>query len=156
MIEKIFVDTNTFVYFLTDDKNKTAKMHDMLESGEYEIFTNVLAVNEIIYKLLWISASEKLKTNKKFILLKFIKNNINLRSEVYSKFIDFYLYLKTRCKIFDLKEDEIMISCSIANNYGLLPTDASIAATMIKNNIKKILTDDSDFKKIKGIEVVEL
>ena len=135
MKEKLFVDTNAFVYYLTNDKDRITKVQDLLESEEYEIFTNILAVNEIIYKLLWISAS---------------------RNEVYSKFIDFYMYLKTRCKILDLKEDEIMMSCQISNNYGLLPTDASIVATMIKNNIKKILTDDSDFKKIKSIEIIEV
>ena len=156
MKEKLFVDTNAFVYYLTNDKDRITKVQDLLESGEYEIFTNILAVNEIIYKLLWISASEKLKTNKKFVLLNFIKTDAELRNEVYSKFIDFYMYLKTRCKILDLKEDEIMMSCQISNNYGLLPTDASIVATMIKNNIKKILTDDSDFKKIKSIEVIEV
>lgn len=143
MKEKLFIDTNAFVYFLTHNKDKTTKVQEILESEEYEIFTNVLVINELVYKLLWISASEKLKTNK-------------IRNDVYLRFIDFYSHLKSRCTVLDMKEDDIMLSCSISNNYGILPTDACIIVTMIKNNIKKILTDDSDFKKVHEIEVIEI
>ena len=49
----------------------------------------------------------------------------------------------------------INISHIIVEN-ALFPTDASIVAIMIKNNIKKIITDDSDFKKVGLIEVIEV
>ena len=156
MKEKIFIDTNAFLYLLTDQKGKAAKIENIMNSEEYCIFTNFLVLNELIYKLLWISASESLKTNKKFILLEHIKNDAKLREEVYSKFTDFYTHLTNKCIILDFQKEECLLSLSISKKFGLLPTDASILASMVSSNIKKILTDDSDFKKIKSIEVLEV
>ena len=155
MKEKIFIDTNAFLHLLTDGEN-AAKIDNIIKSEGYSLFTNFLVLNELIYKLLWISASELLKTNRKFVLLEHIKNDAKLREEVYSKFTDFYTYLKNECTIVGFQEEECLLSLSISKKFGLLPTDASIVASMASSNIKKILTDDSDFKKIKLIEVIEV
>ena len=59
-------------------------------------------------------------------------------------------------KILDMDIITEKLTCSIIVENALLPTDASIVANMLKNNIKKVLTDDSDFKKVDAIEVLEV
>ena len=59
-------------------------------------------------------------------------------------------------KILEMNEAAEKLACSAIIQYGLLPTDASIASLMISNNIIKILTGDSDFKKLKSVEVIEV
>jgi len=59
-------------------------------------------------------------------------------------------------KILRIVDETEILSCRISIEHGLLPTDASIAAMMNLNGISKILTSDSDFKKVKGIEVMEV
>ncbi len=44
----------------------------------------------------------------------------------------------------------------IAEEYGLLPNDALIAATCKYYGIKKIATFDDDFKRVDFLEVIDL
>ena len=156
MREKLFVDTNVFLYFLTKHESKWQKIASVFDGNNYELATNALVLNELKYKFLWLASSEKLNTNNKFTIINHIKKDKKLREDVYSKFLEFYTNAKERFLIFDFTDKEEILSCQISNNYGLLPTDASIVASMIKNNIKKIMTDDSDFKKVGLIEVIEV
>lgn len=56
--------------------------------------------------------------------------------------------------ILSINEEDEISTCSMSNEYGLLPSDASIIVSMLNNSIKKILTDDSDFKKINFVKVI--
>lgn len=155
-MEHIFIDTNSFIAFLADDKEKAGKIDNILSDKNNEIYTSYNVLNEIKFILLIDKAMKILKTDKKWELIKFIKNNEEARSEIIEKYLEFYANIKSRMNILTVNHDIEILSCKMSIDYGLLPTDASIAAAMMKNNIKKILTDDSDFKKVKGIEVIEV
>ena len=152
----LFVDTNPFLYLLTKKEKKWERVTDVLDNDKYDLATSVIVINELKFKLLWMKASEQLGTNNKFEIINQIKENKKLRNEVYSVFLEFYIKIKQRFTIFEIKGEDELLSCNLSNEHGLLPSDSSILATMENNNIKKILTDDSDFKKIKSIEVIEI
>lgn len=155
-MEKIFIDANPFIYFLSDVKKKSDNVQRILENKENEFYTSYAVLNEVKFKLLINKAIEDYKTNKKYELIKIVNTNSDLRASVMERYLKFFLSISQLVKIIDLDMITEKLACSLIIEYGLLPTDASIAASMVKNNIKKILTDDSDFKKVDTIEVVEV
>lgn len=155
MKKKIFIDTNIFIRLLLDEV-KSESISNFMDNTNASYYTNTVVLNELRYLLLYQQASEIIKSTKKYNIMNFIKKNFDFRKEVLSKYLAFYNNLKEIVKIVDvLKEDETDI-CLISVNEGLLPSDASILNSMRKNNIKNIFTDDSDFKKIKGLKIIEI
>ncbi len=60
--------------------------------------------------------------------------------------------LKSNFTIIDLTPDIAILSAQLRNKYRNLPTaDAIIAATAIKNESKRVFSDDPHFKAIKEI-----
>lgn len=155
-MEKIFLDTNSLIHFLTNHKIKADKVESIISNTNNEIYTSYLVLNEVKFILLISKAMQITKTGKKWELIKFIKNNKPLRKEVMEKYISFYVNIKSKFKILGIDEDAELLSCNASINYGLLPTDASIVANMIEHKIKKILTDDSDFRRVGKIEVIQI
>lgn len=52
----------------------------------------------------------------------------------------------------DATSDIVLKGLEIVEKYGLRPRDAIHVATMIEKNIKEIVTEDPDFKKINEIK----
>lgn len=156
MVEKIFVDTNMFLYFLTRQEPYCTFISNLLDNSTSELITSVIVLNELKFKLLWTEASTLLENNHKYTLLKRVKDDKPLRERVLSRYLIFYLQLLGRFSILDYKNDDELSSCSLSTHYGLLPSDAAIVATMLRNNITQILTDDDDFKAVDKITVVSL
>ena len=156
MKEKLFIDTNPFLYLLNKEESRWEKIRDILNNENYEFYTSVPVLNEVKFKSLWTAASEKLKNSNKFEIIKHIKKDKELREQVYSKFLPFYINIQNFIKIFDLKNEDEIESCSLSQMYGLLPTDSSILSIMLKNNVRILLTDDKDFRSIEKIKVIEV
>lgn len=155
-MEKVFIDSNPFIYFLSDVKEKADKVQEVLENGNNEIYTSYAVLNEVKFKLLMNKAIEEHKTNKKYELIKIINNDNDLRASVIERYLKFFINISQIAKILDMDTITEKLTCSVIIENALLPTDSSIAAIMMKNGIKKIMTDDSDFKKVGFIEVVEV
>lgn len=137
-------------------KKKSEKVQQILENKENEFYTSYAVLNEVKFKLLMNKVIEDYKTNKKYELIKIVNTDSELRASVMERYLKFFLSISQLVKILDLDIITEKLACSLIIEYGLLPTDASIAASMLKNDIKKILTDDSDFKKVDSIEVMEV
>lgn len=155
-MEKIFIDANPFIYFLSDIKDKSDKIQKILESKNNDLYTSYAVLNEVKFRLLMNKAIEEYKTTKKYELIKLINTKEELRTSVIERYLKFFLNISHLAKILDMDETVEKLTCSIIIENGLLPTDASIAALMISKNINKILTDDSDFKKVSSIEVIRV
>lgn len=155
-MERIFIDANPFIYFLSDVTKKSDKVQEILENDNNTLYTSYAVLNEVKFKLLMNKSIEDYKTNKKYELIKILNTDKNLRKNVIERYLKFFVNIRQRVKILDLDEVTEEMTCSIIIEKGLLPTDASIVASMVKNNIKKIVTDDSDFKKVDIIEVIEV
>ena len=155
-MEKIFIDANPFIYFLSDVKKKSDKVQEILENGNNGIYTSYAVLNEVKFRLLMNKAIEEHQTNKKYELIKIINEDGDLRTSVIRRYLKFFINISQMAEILDMDKVTEELTCSLIIEYGLLPTDASIVASMIKNNIKKILTDDSDFKRVSAINVIEV
>lgn len=152
-MKKIFIDTNIFLNLLLN-KDKSKDIYEFLDNNENELYTNTIVLNELRFQLLIQQASEKLKSNKKYEIIKYIKKNKNFREETLSKYISFFINLKNLVKIIDISlNDEIEI-CSITIKYGLLPNDASILNSMYKEKIDYLYTYDNDFSNIDKIKII--
>lgn len=57
--------------------------------------------------------------------------------------------------IIEAKEEYIVRSVAISEEYGTDFTDSLISTCLFANGIKKILTYDEDFKKFEDIEVIK-
>ena len=101
-------------------------------------------------------AIEDYKTTKKYELIKLINTKEELRTSVMERYLKFFINIRHLVKILEMTETAEKLTCSAIIQDGLLPTDASIVALMLGNKIDKILTEDSDFKKLKSIEVIEI
>lgn len=155
-MEKIFIDANPFIYFLSDIKDKASNVQKILESKDNELYTSYAVLNEVKFRLLMNKAIEEYKTTKKYELIKLLSTKRELRTSVIERYLEFFINICHLVRILDINETTEKLACSIIIEYGLLPTDASIAALMIDKSINKILTDDSDFKKVSSIEVVKV
>lgn len=151
---KAFLDSNVLLHFLMNEGVKSDQIAGIIEKGEAS--TSLAVLNEVKFRMLYTEAAEKLGSENKYEIIKEIKNNKKLRKRVFSIYMSFYANLKNKVEILANNKKEEILTCSLSVKYGLLPTDASIAACMLTNGYKKILTNDKDFKRVKQIEVVTL
>lgn len=152
---KLFIDTNAFLFFLRKTKH-SSKISAILDDESNELFTSAVVLNELKYKLLWLEATDVLHTDKKYEIVNFIKKDKPFRERVLIKYLEFYRNLVGKCTIFPLDRTYELISVGVMLKYGLLTTDAYIVATMKKQKIQHILTNDKDFEKIKGLKIVKI
>ena len=149
----LFIDSNIFIYLLFKQGNweKVGRIFD-----SQKLVTSMIVLNELRHKLFVISASKILKTQNKYAIIKFIKNDKEFRESIYKKYFRFYTSLLNKVIILGISADEELPAASISTKFGLLPSDAAIVTSMQKHNITKILTNDSDFEKVDFIEVVKV
>ncbi|MBI2583785.1 MAG: PIN domain-containing protein [Candidatus Aenigmarchaeota archaeon] len=149
----LFVDTNAFLFLLRKGKG-WEKIAEMLDSKENDLHTSLVVLNELKFKLLWIGASESLRTEKKHEILRFIKADKDFREKTMKSYLEFYFTLLPVFKIHPLSQSCEIPSIAYSSRYGLLPTDTYILATMKQENIFNILTNDKDFDSIPEISVL--
>jgi predicted nucleic acid-binding protein len=135
-LNKIFVDTNIFVYLFTDininKKNKCKKLiENIIKNKNIELTISIQTIIEFInvtYK--------KIKTNSygNIQAIYFFEKNFTI------------LYYNT---------NTIIEAIKIELKYNIYFFDALIIATMLENNITTIYSEnEKDFKKIKELKVI--
>jgi predicted nucleic acid-binding protein len=131
---KIFVDTNIFVYLFTDiNINKKNKCKKLIENilKDKDLIISIQTIIEFINV-----ASKKIKTTsyKKAQAIYFFEKNFTI------------LYYNT---------NTIIEAIKIELKYNIYFFDALIIATMLENNITTIYSEnEKDFKKIKELKVI--
>lgn len=132
----IYLDANIFVYPLVQESETKTELHK-------ELFIKI-AKNEII-------AATSILTWDEFTYA--LKKHLGRDTALIEgkKFISFpnLIFLKIDKNIAILAQD-------LFTRYNLNPRDALHAASALHNNIKEILSDDSDFDKIKEIKRIKL
>ncbi len=135
MLDIYYIDANIFIY-LADKTSEYSKacVRFFEESREAGILlaTSVETIQEIVY------VGQKLKSfAKNFRLAKYVPELVDFVLPVSQEVLPLY---------FELVEKYKKI-----NSADLMHT-----AVMLRNNIRKIVTFDKDFLKIKEVEVVRL
>ena len=130
----IYIDANFFVFanLIVDDKGDRARnILKQIINGKKAI-TSSLALDEVMWVLV--------KNNKLTELRKIIE-------EIYS------------IKNLEVKEVSAttpLIALTFIEKYNLKPRDAFHLAIMENFNVKEILSDDSDFDKVRNIKRIKI
>ena len=130
----IYLDANIFIYAALDKGEKANSCKKILESVSLKKiagFTSTLTWDEVVYSL------------KKHAPLE----EVQIQSSLFLKLPNL-VFLEPSLEIIE-KAEELWLE------YNLKPRDAIHAATAIINKINKIVSDDSDFDKVKELKRID-
>ncbi len=135
----LFIDTGPFLKMVFGHP-EGRMISDYIKKTKEELHTNTLVLNELKFKMLFNEAVYELGTDKKFKVIKYVKTNKKLQRRVYEAYLFLLSKIEAKMKIHNINYLDESVAVGLSVHYGLLPTDSSIMATMVKNNIKKIFT----------------
>ncbi|KCZ73171.1 putative nucleic acid-binding protein, contains PIN domain [Candidatus Methanoperedens nitroreducens] len=158
--ERIYIDSTIFVSHHSKDaidRKECTAFLNAVEKGEMNAVTSSIAIDETAYILLKFKAAEILNTDRHYKILASLRHDKDVFDEAWEVaqiHIDFVdaLRAKNVLQIITETADPLEIA-GLAKRYQLLPRDASHLGIMRKNMIKNIATNDSDFERIKDIEM---
>ncbi len=157
--ERIFIDANIFIYNALDDPNYAQACSDFLRRIETNKIKGVITphiMDEVLFKILVAEASQHIE---KFNIPKLKKELKNARfsSMVYKPVKEYSEYLTelTYGGLETLTVESVLVEKSIdlGMRYGLLTTDAIHLSTMEQFGIINFATKDSDFERVKSINI---
>jgi|SRR3989344_1187001 len=126
----VYIDTNVFVYAISNRAELGERARAILrqvEDSKIDAATSCMTFSEIVHVLIKISDRKTaVAAGEGFLAL----NNLNIEG-----------MNKTTCRI----------ALETINQSAIRPQDALHYATMKEAGITEIITEDSDFDKIKGI-----
>lgn len=131
----IYLDANFFIFALFDQTKKGLKARSIQKEiilGKIEAITSVLVIDEIM----WV-----IRRNGKDELLRKVIEDI---------------YAIPNLDIREVSSIVPLYAVNFIEKYKLKPRDAFHVAIMEALQIDKIVSDDSDFDKIDGIERIKL
>ncbi|MEA1994646.1 MAG: PIN domain-containing protein [Campylobacterota bacterium] len=155
MGRKIFVDTNAFIYFLTGICNNiTKEIFTFSYLGKIKLITSTRVVDELLFKVMIIKGKEKYGLqNKALEKLKRDKEKIGSLSRECELALEFVEKAKTEIREVSFKD--LKVIPGIMKEFGLFGNDAITIKIMRRFNLKYLLSSDSDFNDIDGIEVID-
>ncbi len=134
MKERIYVDTNVFIRYLTNDAPEQAEQSKTLfkqaEEGYYELFICDLVAAEIIYVLESVYKLSKKETVEKLLAIIKLGNVVMENQSIVLEALELY------------------------EEKNLDFTDAYLVCHARKSRHRKVFSFDEDFKKIDFIELV--
>jgi len=139
----VFIDSNVILRHLSGDR-RAKRIVDWVESGRVIGYVNQVVASEVLYVYI------KLMAGKPAYRLK--------EEPATVKQVD----LTPVCKVLSLFEElpsshEVTTGAiDLIRKYGLLPNDAIIASTCKHYGVGKIATFNSDFKRVKFLEVIQV
>ncbi len=130
---RIFIDASLLIYLNVklpqDFADKLDNFWIKLVKDNNELYTDILVLDETLYV-----------SRKKYMVD--YADTIDLLENAVLPFI----------KVLDIGLDEYQVAIKYMLDYGLKPSDAIHAATMEKNHIPYIATEDKHFDRIKWIK----
>lgn len=151
----IFVDTNIFLYAITDHPKYgdiCNNFLDRIKAGDVKGKISVIVLNELIHKLIIGEIAEK-KNIAPIQVIRHIKSNPGLlrNLETYDTIRD--VEANYNLEIAELRKEDFALSRELMVEYLLLSNDALHLAVIRRDRIGNIATNDPDFDKVKGIQV---
>ncbi len=131
----IYLDANIFLYASLDDKEKGDKCRQILTKVSKEKLlgaTSSLTWDEIVHSV-WKNKGRDIAIIEGEIFLKFPK-----------------------LKILQNTNNTIARAQQVISKYNLKPRDAIHVATMLEFKITEIISDDTDFDKVKEIKRIKI
>lgn len=127
-MNKKYIDANIFIQAVLRDDKKSINILEKIIKKDFVAVTNILSWDELV-----------------FVIGKFL--NRNVASIEGKKFLKF-----PNVEFIETKKETILKAQKLIEKYPLKPRDAIHAATAINLGIKEIISEDSDFDKIKELK----
>lgn len=147
---ELFIDTNIFLYDLTDHPEfgySTKNFLKNIELGIVEGKTSVIVLNELLHKLVIGEIAEKYKLKLSQVPA-FIKQDSTILSNLKSYELVNKIELIPNLEIFSATKEIFSLAKSYMIKCNLMTNDAIIAATCDVNGISNIATNDGDFDRV--------
>lgn len=155
-MDLIYLDTNAFYFFFFEHERYTngiKKIFRSMQDGEYKGITNCITLDELAYVILMRLIEKKYKKHpadvlrgEKFVVLEFIESIRNV--------FDVILSLNN-LDITDASKDMLGLIPILIEETSLLPRDCIHLQTMRDRDCRLILSTDTDFDRIDGIERIK-
>ncbi len=156
----IFVDANIFVYHIDKLSKYSPNCSEFLSKIEHQkikAITSSLIIDEVIYALLLLKASEVLPRKRLKEIKKRLEADTELIKDCYNfvkQVLDYIEILRlSGLAIQSVNFEIIREACSVGGQYGLYPRDAIHLLTCQTFGIHHIATADSHFQKIPFLNV---
>jgi len=151
---RIYVDVNVFYMYLRSDPDHVGSIRSLLDHmarGEVAVYTAVLTMDELFYRLLLASVKDAYQRSP----LDVVRENPEEAIQACSPRIDAALRKLVRLPHLTLAsvlEADFPRMLGNISAYGLLPRDALHLAVMQRLEVDEIATDDVDFDRVPGLE----
>lgn len=153
--EYIFVDANIFVYHIDKFSKYSDSCNEFLSKIEHQrikTVTSSLVIDEVIYALILLKASESLPEKRLSLLKKHLETDDALMKSCYAfvqQILNYLEILRLSGLLIQVVNFEmIRDACSLGSQYGPYPRDALHLATCQTFGIHHIATSDHHFSKI--------
>ncbi|GFO97018.1 hypothetical protein ig2599ANME_1217 [groundwater metagenome] len=147
---KIFIDTNIFLYDITDHPEFGVSTKNLLKNIELGIFqgkTSIIVLNELLHKLVIGEIAEKYGL-KLFQVISCIKQDPTILSNLKSYELVNKIELIPNFEIISVSKEIFSLAKSYMVKYNLMTNDAIIVATCNINGISNISSNDGDFDRV--------
>lgn len=152
---EIFIDTNIFLYSITEHPEYGIWCEELLErvkSGDIEGKISIIVLNELLHKLIIGEIAEK-KGIKPFEAIRYIKENPKVLEDLEAYEIVEEVESSYNLAIIDITKANFSLARKLMKEQRLLSNDALHLAVMKQEGIVNIATRDVDFSSIKSIKV---
>lgn len=156
----IFLDSSPLLAVLlnTEESDRCEAVLSGIEIGEAKAVTTSHVLEETGFKLIFAKASEALQTRNVWRIREELKMNEALRQKCRKVLDDFMGYVRVLCfgglQITEITGEDVFTMIEIFGETGLLTADCLHIAVMRRLNLKKIVTLDEDFKKVKNLVAI--
>lgn len=152
----VFIDANIFLFDIFEDPDFGDASYDFIkkiESLEIKGYTSTLVLDEVLFKMILMEASNKLNVSMKNVvgLLKKEPDKLAALEKSWKNIQE--IQNMENLTIFGVTPATFKDAVEIAQNYKLLPHDATHAAVAKEMNIRNIASNDEDFKHVDFLKV---
>lgn len=156
--EEIYIDANIFIYTMLKNPKYFASCKSFLEKvekGEVNAVVSPLVLDEVCFKIIIETLKAKYDIESSAEIIEKIKKNPKLLNEAKSELMTFLFIIENYKGLKLISAQSATGIRMIENivNRDLLPRDALHLAIMNFYDVKHIATADSDFERVKEINV---
>ncbi|MEW6455627.1 MAG: PIN domain-containing protein [Acidobacteriota bacterium] len=150
--EKIFIDSNIFIYHFSGVSKSCKEFLIRCETGEVYGFVSINILLEVMHKLMLAEALYKKLITPGNLVHKLRENpDIGKKLSEYQK--NTMNILEMGVEVILFHEEILEMSFEFRRDYGLLVNDSITSAMMKNSGILNIASSDKDFERVKTFKV---
>lgn len=156
--EKIYIDSNIFIYVVLENPKYISSCKTFLEKverGEIKAAISPLVVDEVCFKIIIEKLKSKLGIDTNSKIIQKLKEKPELINKTKPELITFLFIIENYKGLEVVSVDPHTGTKTFSNilNYNLFPRDALHLSVMDFHGIKNIATADPDFERVGEIKV---